>query len=97
MGKTVIYPAAVVDANRILKRAIREMEELDQGLAGLRETIAPELLTSWEGDIRLRRCCTITTETKNTAEELLNVIQQGAEAYVQTESQLMQIFCDDSK
>ena len=78
MAKFKVNYSGVADANRILKKALRELEALDSQTESLKGRIDPNIQKRYNIRRRLNATCIQASDTVSTTKKLLKLTSTGA-------------------
>ena len=88
MAKFKVNYSGVADANRILKKALRELEALDSQTESLKGRIDPNIQKRYNIRSRLNATCIQASDTVSTTKKLLKLTSSGADSYRKTDALL---------
>ena len=94
MAYICINYAGVLEANQILKKAVRELRELEDMCLFLSKTVAPEIQAHSQIEERLRNCCRSAQVLCQTADMVLETAEFGL---ANTEEKLMRLVLADDE
>ena len=97
MAYICINYAGVLEANQILKKAVRELRELEEMCLFLSKTVAPEIQAHSQIEERLRNCCRSAQVLCQTADMVLETAEFGLAEYRNTEEKLMRLVLADDE
>ena len=97
MAYICINYAGVLEANQILKMAVRELRELEDMCLFLSKTVAPEIQAHSQIEERLRNCCRSAQVLCQTADMVLETAEFGLAEYRNTEEKLMRLVLADDE
>lgn len=97
MAYICINYAGVLKANRILKKAVGELRELEDMCILLSKTVAPEIQARSQIEKRLQNCCRSAQALCQTADRVVETAEFGLAEYRNTEEKLMRLISADDR
>lgn len=88
MPQIKIYFSGVTSANRILKKAIREFSQLEQGFALLQKSLDPDIQSRYQIAAKLSELRHSSEISGEQIRKLLALTQEGLQRYQETEARL---------
>ena len=91
MAQIKIIYAGVSSANQLLRKTIREMQEIESETAALKNCIVPDIQTRYQIAEQLQCCCRSSEDIYLQTSRLLSVAKSGLQKYKVTDSSLQRI------